>query len=417
MDKIFDAFNFVGTAVFIVNKDSEIIFWNRIVEQVAQKPATEVIGKSIYTVFPHLEKNIFRLRLESVLRGGPPEIFSAQLHKYVVPCPLPGGELRLQNTMAVAMRLPDGSFCAVFTVQDVTNEMKQIDATRKMRDTALQEVEERKKIEQRLQQTVAELEDRKSLLLQQSKILAENNTILAQSEQQLKAINDTKDLLFSIIAHDLRSPLHGLIGFSEILMGEYDELTDEQRKGIIKGTFDLSNNLNKLIENLLQWAKLQSNKISPEKIAFNAEKYVNDCVALLRPVAHKKNIQIVVENIDSDIECFADLDMMNSVLGNFINNALKFSARGSSIEINCSRKDNSVSFSVRDYGLGMSREKAEKVFELERNKSTYGTEKERGSGLGLVLCKELILKNDGTFGVNSAPGKGSTFFYSIPANY
>lgn len=411
---LFESYNFIGTGVFVVDYSENIVFWNRALEQLSYCKASEVLGKNLFEIFPHLDIKVFRKRLQSVLLGGPPEIFSAQLHKYIIPCPLTEGGYRYQNTSVLGMRTKYGNTFAIFSIQDTTNELKQIENARKMRDVAILENEERKKVEEKLNQTVVELEKNKQTLVEQSGALLLNNEHLAKSEKQLREMNAAKDLLFSIIAHDLRSPLQGLIGYTNLLITDRNELSEEESITFLTATHQLALNLNSLIDNLLQWAKLQSEKIVFDGVIFNAGEIVRECMQLLAPVAAKKEITLSSWAISPTIFAFGDTHMIKTVLRNLISNALKFTPRKGVITMNARVLKDAVEFSVADTGVGMRPEQLERIFDIQKAKSTNGTEQEEGSGLGLVLCKEFVVKNRGEIRVESKLNNGTTFSFTLP---
>lgn len=235
---------------------------------------------------------------------------------------------------------------------------------------------------------------------------------LMKSEARLTEINATKDRFFSIISHDLKSPFSGILGFSEILMEkakseDYDEI--EVYAGIIR---DSANRALDLLQNLLEWANSQTGRIEYNPELFNLNELVNRVVALLENGAVQKSISIST-SINDDIQMYADKSMIATVLRNLLSNAIKFTDNDGSIKITAYNDEKSINVSIKDSGVGITPENIEKLFSLENNYSTYGTNKEKGTGLGLVLCKEFIEKNKGKIMVESSK-EGSTFSFTIP---
>lgn len=323
------------------------------------------------------------------------------------------GEFRRQNTTMLGMHF-NGDIYAVFSIQDVTTEFKQIENAKKLRDVALLEVEERKKIAAELHTTVLELEQHKQQLEEQAVILQENNNKLAASEKELKEMNAAKNLLFSIIAHDLRSPLQGLIGYTHLLLHEAEDLTEDEKLNFLAYTHQISQNLNVMIENLLEWARLQSEKIVVEKEVFPTRKLISECLNILHPVAAKKDIKLLIDNESPTLFAHGDTNMIKTVLRNLLSNAIKFTPRGGEITISVNIRETSALFAIADNGVGIPADKLSRIFDIEKSKSTTGTEKEEGSGLGLVLCKEFIQKNAGAIWVESTINQGTTFYFTVP---
>ena len=236
---------------------------------------------------------------------------------------------------------------------------------------------------------------------------------ISKSEEDLKELNATKNKVFSIIAHDLKSPFNSLLGFSEIL-GEKSEQYDKEKikqYSIIINTS--ANDLYNLTENLLHWARCQSDKIKyyPRKIDLN--KLVVNVIYILEISAKKKNI-IVYPEIPENTYVYVDVNIISTVIRNLLSNALKFTEKGGKVTITSVEKDNLVEVSVVDTGIGISQENIKKLFILDNQYTTKGTSDEKGTGLGLIVCKEFIEKSGGKIWVESELGKGSNFKFTLP---
>jgi len=231
--------------------------------------------------------------------------------------------------------------------------------------------------------------------------------------QLLKVNNDTKDKFFSIVAHDLKGPFNALLGFSDLLMSEVREEENSsinEYSTIIHST--LKNTYDFLI-NLLDWSRSQTNGIEYEPEVFFLSDLVDEIFALLKLQADKKEIRM--ENIVSDqLKIVADKNILSAVIRNIVTNALKYSNSGGAVKVSASIKNHRLFCSISDNGVGIDNETIDKLFHLDSNRSTLGTDNEKGTGLGLILCRELIEKHNGLIGVESEIGKGSNFWFDIP---
>jgi PAS domain S-box-containing protein len=236
---------------------------------------------------------------------------------------------------------------------------------------------------------------------------------LKASEQKLKVANTTKDKLFSIIAHDLKSPLNSILGFSELLNNKIQTYDIEKSKkfATIINT-SAKNNLH-LLENLLTWAKTQTEQI--EFIPENLKLYpiVEEIFLVLNSSASLKNIKLI-SSLSDDIVAYADRCMLSTILRNLISNAIKFTNSGGKIDISAVSKQDHIEISVTDNGVGINEENQKKLFGADVNFTLLGTESESGTGLGLMLCKEFVEKHGGRIWVESEVGKGSKFAFTLP---
>lgn len=239
-----------------------------------------------------------------------------------------------------------------------------------------------------------------------------NHELLVQSEE-LKGAISTKDKFFSIIAHDLKSPFNSIIGFSEILKDEATDLNSEvvaQYAGTINST--ATNTYNLLVE-LLDWAKTQQGGMPFDCKVVVLDQIIISVFAGLKNSADQKNI-VLTKNIPANLMMTADENMVNAILRNLIQNAIKFTPKSGKVNVAAKVLDKQVEISVSDNGIGMTREAIENLFKIETSFTTQGTENEKGTGLGLLLCKEFVEKHDGRIWVESEVGKGSTFRINLP---
>lgn len=233
---------------------------------------------------------------------------------------------------------------------------------------------------------------------------------IQQKNAELEALNKTKEKLFSIIAHDLRSPIGqlkstlDLVNRELISKEEFHELSHHFTKQIDQ----LQDNMN----NLLTWSQSQLNGIVTKPQAVNATAIIQEVIDLLKQQWQSKELQIDFEPFDEMI--WIDPDHFKVVMRNLLSNAIKFSKKKHSIAISHSINNKELSISIRDTGMGMPKEQLALLFTAEEIKSTHGTDKERGTGLGLKLCKEFLDKNNGEIWAISEPDLGSTFFITLP---
>lgn len=236
---------------------------------------------------------------------------------------------------------------------------------------------------------------------------------LIESTKNLKELNTTKDKLFSIIAHDLRSPFHSIIGFSDLMIKNLNNTDTENIEKYLNVINSSAKNTLILLDNLLNWAKSQTNQLrfNPEKINFL--KAVMDTIILKTSQAKAKNISLNYLSCDK-IEVYADVVMLNIILRNLISNAIKFTNSGGQVGISAITKNKLVEISISDTGIGMNDKTLKELYHISSNKTTVGTANEHGSGLGLVLCKEFVEKHKGKIWVESEVGKGSIFKFTLP---
>ncbi len=238
---------------------------------------------------------------------------------------------------------------------------------------------------------------------------------IKSKNEKLKELNDNKDKFFSIIAHDLRSPFQGLLGVSNLLITEADNLSKEEIKEFAMLLNNSLNNQFRLLEDLLSWARIQSGKMKFEPIILVALEETYNVLQMFKTNLKSKNIDTKI-NVGEDVTVFADKDMFYLLLRNLISNAIKFTNPGGLIEINASVEGENVVFEVKDNGIGIEEEDLEKLFKLNSHYSTEGTHNEAGTGLGLVLCKEITDRHKGKIWVESASGSGSSFMFTLPKN-
>lgn len=234
-----------------------------------------------------------------------------------------------------------------------------------------------------------------------------------EKEMQVKKLLDDKDKFFSIIAHDLRGPFNGIIGLSELLLENDNQLKPKETNEFIQLIHQSSKNAYSLLDNLLTWAQSQTGSLefNPKKIEISP--IIDKTINLLGNIAKSKNIRIE-SKIKNEEYTFADKDMLETIFRNLISNAIKFTENNGEVQLSMTRENNQIVFSVQDSGIGIASEKITNLFAINHRNTTSGTNDETGTGLGLMLCKDFIEKHGGKIWVESEIGKGSVFKFTIP---
>ena len=238
---------------------------------------------------------------------------------------------------------------------------------------------------------------------------------LKESEKKLTELNVTKDKFFSIIAHDLRNPFSQILSIAELLVNNLDNFEKDKVKKFLEVIHRTTKATYNLLENLLEWSRLQCGKIpfNPHRMYLN--EIVTNCIELVQNVANSKRIEISSQLLQP-VYAFADVNMIYTILRNLISNAVKFTGYAGKITISAYLQDSEIEIIVADTGIGIKAEVLNRLFRIDENITTKGTAGETGTGLGLIICKELIEKNSGTIRVESTVGEGTTFIITIPAN-
>lgn len=239
------------------------------------------------------------------------------------------------------------------------------------------------------------------------------NRKLNKKNQQLNSVNRTKDKLFSVISHDLKGPVGSVIGLNELLLSDSKKQEDSELREYYLTMHKSLTGILDLLNNLLQWVHSQGNRLSFNPELLPLEKIINDTLKPISTLAAEKNINIYIE-MDTGFKVFADINMLKTILRNLISNAIKFSHKDGSIRIKASKQHNEITICVRDFGIGMSGDTARNLFSPDSNSPQEGTSGEKGTGLGLILCKEFIEVHKGRIWVESETGKGSQFCFVLP---
>jgi len=269
------------------------------------------------------------------------------------------------------------------------------------------------------------LEDRMILQTLANQIaIAIRNARLYNSEQKIRQLeeqraadltelNASKDKLFSIIAHDLKGPFLPLLGWLDMLSEMVDTASPDKIKHTVQVTYRSAKNVYNLLENLLSWSKMQMQRMEYYPIELDLKMAINLNILLLGTTAFNKSITIE-NNIIKSFNVYADEDMLHTIIRNLISNGLKFTNNGGVVSIEAHEIDELIEVRFIDNGIGISPENIEKLFKIEDSYTTLGTADEKGTGFGLIMCKEMVECNSGKIWIESTFGKGTTVIFTVP---
>lgn len=246
-----------------------------------------------------------------------------------------------------------------------------------------------------------------------SRKLIENS--LRKKEKQLSEAIKSKDKFFSIIAHDLKNPFNTLFNYSQILLQNYGEVDENQKRKMIEDIVDASKFAYNLLDNLLQWSRNQMGRMNFNPQENDLFELIYEVVYIFKKASEEKNVALNA-NIEPNQVVSCDRHMISTVLRNLITNAIKFSHENSTVDIAIENQERQFLISVKDQGIGMDKEYQKKLFRIDQNISIRGTRNEKGTGLGLILSKEFVERHGGILYLDSQKDKGSTFYFTIPKN-
>lgn len=236
---------------------------------------------------------------------------------------------------------------------------------------------------------------------------------LKRTKEILQEEVAAKNKFFSIISHDLRGSFGIILSFVQLIKENREVITPEELDELLDDIGNTSKNTLNLLENLLEWARAQTGRIkfSPEKL--KPRDLIAEILITYKEIARNKNIDLS-SSVNTCSPVFADKNMTLLIIRNLVSNAIKFTPKKGNINIDVTGSDDFVKISVTDTGVGIQPDRIENLFQIDTKISTLGTENEQGNGLGLVLCKEFVEYNGGTIGIDSAPGKGTTVWFTLP---
>ena len=349
--------NNMGDAVFVKNNKSKLILVNDAFCEMFGLSRAEIIGKTLAENVPPDEREVFLRIDKEVLSSGIENINEESLT-------IRGGQTLIVSTRKSRFINSSGEKFLVGVIRNISDNKKA-------------------------------------------------EAALKESEARYRKLNSTKDKLFSIIAHDLRGPFYNIIGVSQLLINEVKDTENEAAQKPIDMINSIAKNTLSLLDNLLNWARTQSGELSlvPEKIILPV--LIHEIIELNKPLARAKGIALNYTLTD-EVELFTDENILRTVIRNLISNAIKFTHSGGDVNVSANIKNHYAEVSVADNGIGIKEEILNKLFDISTNVTLPGTAKEKGSGLGLVLCKEFVKKLNGDIWAESEEGKGSTFIFTVP---
>ena len=343
--------------IFAFTYEGRYIYVNKAFAVNVQKDQDFIIGRTIWDVFPKDEADKRYATVKKTFESGEPQIIEVRV-------PNTGGDLYYITT-TTPVKDEDGNVQTIICISKNITSRK-----------------------------IAEME-------------------LQKSENFLRIANVTKDKFFSIIAHDLINPFNSIMGISEILLEHLPEYDTETLMKFVRGIYTSSNDAYLLLENLLEWSRAQTGRIEYKPEFHEFRDLVFQTIGLTENMAKAKGITINSSEYDG-LMVFGDKNMITAILRNLVTNAVKFSQRDGLVTIDAQRTEDEVIISVKDTGIGIDTDTIEKLFIINEKTSEKGTENEKGTGLGLILCKEFVDKHGGKIWVESEPGKGSLFSFTLP---
>jgi signal transduction histidine kinase len=236
---------------------------------------------------------------------------------------------------------------------------------------------------------------------------------LRHTQRELREANAAKDKFFSIIAHDLRSPFTALVGMSQYLADGIENLDADTAKEFLQGMHTSSKNAYNLLENLLEWSRVQTGRMPMEPERIDAAEILKENLSLLEVNINNKELE-VDNQLGATEPVWADPNAVQTIFRNLLSNAIKFTPQGGTISLFSRHLEDMAAFTVKDTGVGMDEATREGLFRIDVRHSSKGTNKEKGSGLGLILCREFVERNGGDITVESEPGRGTMFTFTLP---
>ena len=403
----------VPFGICVSDTDYIVQYWNQTLVEWTGIASETICGKSLFEHFPNLLKNHFKIRLDMVVKGGPPAIFSPMLHPHFVTSTISKGQPRLQQTAVISISgsRPDERLLLI-SITDMTQPVLQLKKITGFRRQSLHEIEERKKAE-------ADLKQAKESAEQLNESLQAQTALAKEMAAQADNANKSKSEFLANMSHEIRTPMNGVLGMTEMLLDT--ELTTQQQ-GYADAIKNSADSLLDIINDILDISKIEAGKLDLEVIDFNLRitcENINDVVA---PRAYEKGLEyscLVDHEVPSLLQ--GDPGRLRQVLINLVGNAVKFTQEGEiRVHVSLAEEDDTLvtlRFDVSDTGIGIPQDKLNSLFEKFTQADTSTTRKFGGTGLGLSICKQLSEMMGGRIGAESPStsgreNKGSTFWFT-----
>lgn len=293
-------------------------------------------------------------------------------------------------------------------------EKKEIELENIVHEKTLELQEARKALEDYSKKLELKVEKRTEELKLKNEKLEDALGNFEKANREIVRLSALKGKIFTILSHDLRGLFTSVLGFSDMLVHEYDDLSQKEIKNFNMRIFNSVKNVYGLLDNMLEWSKLQINQseVSPEVIEIRS--LIKATIEIYKAEAEKKNIEFDVV-CGNKLIALADLNMVGTILRNLISNAIKYSFENGYVKISAIRENGQIKIDVSDNGVGISEMSLQKIFNMDEYISTKGTNNEKGNGLGLKICKEFVEMNQGSLFIKSEEKKGSVFSFTLPA--
>lgn len=383
----FSLYDYLPVGICIVDENYDIIYWNKCLTGWTGYQKNELEKSNLLELYPNLSKPVYKMRIDLMFKGNPPTFFSSLLHKYFLPVEIKKGEYQIQSTTLISIpKKNEDGYYVLIAIENETNLYNRSNKYKQMKNKAIEEINKRIEAENKINEYIQELEE----------------------------TNAAKDKFFSIIAHDLKSPFSGFLNITKLLAEQLHSMTINDISELSSDLQESADTLYKLLENLLEWSRIQRKTIDFNPTTLNFYFIAKSNIDIQNELTKQKDLSLDIK-VDKNLEIYADVSMINTIIRNLLSNAIKFTNKGGKIEIEAVKNESgNVQVFVRDNGIGIPEDNIDKLFKIDENISRPGTDGEPSSGLGLVLCKEFVEMHGGQISVDSTEGKGTSFNFTIP---